>query len=189
MQKTQREGKKESLWKKIPSSKGYVSIIDANFFQRILAFFVDMLIYKAIVFVILVILMYQMVINPDELFSLAFYRTNIYEYPENFMNLRDLIIHVFLSGLFIGYFTVFESKHAWGRTPGKYLLGLKVIDEKGNKLSLRDSFFRNSTKYFLRIPFIGLLFGVIELALIFFYFRRTGDLIVQSRVASGLHKT
>lgn len=187
MNPTDQDNNNKSVWKKIPSSKGYVSIIDANFFQRLLAFFIDMLIYKAIAFVILVFLMYQMVIEPEELFSLAFYRTNLYEYPENFMTIRDLTVHVLLSGLFIGYFTAFESKNIWGRTPGKYILGLRVIDEKGCKLSLKDSFLRNSTKYFLRIPLLGLALGLLELGLIFFYFRRTGDILVQSRVASGVY--
>lgn len=187
MNPTDQDNNNKSVWKKIPSSKGYVSIIDANFFQRLLAFFIDMLIYKAIAFVILVFLMYQMVIEPEELFSLAFYRTNLYEYPENFMTIRDFTVHVLLSGLFIGYFTAFESKNIWGRTPGKYILGLRVIDEKGCKLSLKDSFLRNSTKYFLRIPLLGLALGLLELGLIFFYFRRTGDILVQSRVASGVY--
>ncbi len=180
------EGK--SIWSSLPDSRDSVSIIDAHPFTRAVAFFIDVTIYKLLVILFLIVLLQQSIISPAEFSELAFVRTNIYEYPALFQNAKDLWIHITLSAFFISYFTVFESKNIWGASPGKRLLKIKVIDEEGDHLSLKKSFLRNVTKYLLRIPIVGVVFGFLELGLIFFFFRRSGDFIVNSRVASGFHK-
>jgi len=172
------------------SKEGFesVSTIDAHPFTRAIAFLIDFLFYKLIVILILLVSLRFSIITPNGFSELAFIRTNIYEYPEIFRSLNDLWIHITFSFFFLLYFSVFESDRVWGASPGKRLLKLQVVDEKGDRLSFKDSFLRNSTKYILRLPIIGIIFGFIEIILIVFYSRRTGDLIVNSRVASGMHK-
>lgn len=174
--------------KKSTKDIGNVSIIDAYPVTRAIAFLIDFLFYKLIVILILLVFLRFSIITPDGFSELAFIRTNIYEYPEIFRSLKDLWIHISFSLLFLLYFSVLESDRVWGTSPGKRLLKLQVVDEKGYRLSFKDSFLRNSTKYILRLPIIGIIFGFIEIILIVFYSRRSGDLIVNSRVASGMHK-
>lgn len=52
--------------------------------------------------------------------------------------------------------------HYFGGTVGKLLTGLKVIDENGNKLTLKRSFFRHTVGY----QFSAILFGLGFLAII-----------------------
>ncbi len=62
-----------------------------------------------------------------------------------------------------GYFTVFEGLRE-GQTPGKRLLGIRVIQETGHAITLRESAIRNLVRFadFLPPPY---LIGALTVAL------------------------
>ncbi|MGM0405156.1 MAG: RDD family protein [Thermoplasmatota archaeon] len=185
------EEKKERFWSSLPENEGGVSIIEAGFFFRIFAFFVDLTIIKVSTLLILGQLAAMGVISQSLVFEVFIYRTNIYEdisLVTLLTSTENLLIHIYFSIYMISYFTILESKRVWGTTVGKRLFKLHVLDSKGEKLNLKDSFIRNSTKYLLRIPIIGIPFGVMELILIMFYSKRTGDMLVDTFVAKDIHR-
>ncbi len=185
------EEKKERFWSSLPENEEDVSIIEAGFFFRIFAFFVDLTIIKISTLLILGQLAAMGVISQGLVFEVFVYRTNIYEdlsLVALFTSSEYLLIHICFSLYMISYFAILESKRVWGTTVGKRLFKLHVLDSKGEKLSLKDSFIRNSTKYLFRIPLIGIPFGFLELILVMFYSRRTGDILVNSFVARDVHR-
>ena len=82
-------------------------------------------------------------------------------------------ISPYLKVLFFLYEVFFISSF-YQSTPGKMLLGIKVVDENGNPLSFNSSFLRASFKdlYFILAivfhPFFGKLDNSIEMVFIFF---------------------
>jgi len=166
--------------------KENVSVVEAGMIKRLLAFTIDFVIFSGLSFIILTLLGLLNVIPPmyaQEIFAI---RTNIYEAPEYFKTFKDVLIHVIISFFFISYFAIPESDLIWGQSLGKKILDISVVDHHGDELSLVKSYIRNSTKYFLRVPFIGIPFGLFELALIFITSKRTGDALAGTIVASSI---
>ncbi len=169
-------------------SRENVSVIEAGILKRLAAFTIDFIIFSTLSYLVLMALGIFGVLPPEFAYSIYYYRTNIYELPEYFNTFKDLIIHIIISILFISYFAIPESKNIWGQSIGKKILRIEVVDYDGDKLSLIDSFKRNSTKYFLRLPYIGLAFGFFELVLIFSFSKRTGDFLADTVVVSDIKK-
>ncbi len=176
-----------SPWGRVKESDKDVSFNDAHPITRLFAFLIDFVIFKVLAFVIFFLLVRFSIFQPALLAEVS-WRTNVYEYRYYFQNLSDLYLHIALSSLFIGYFTVLESRWVLGASIGKKLLGLKVVDSYGENISLKKSFIRNSTKEILRIPIIGFVLGFIELGLIIFFFVRSGDILAHTHVAGTTYK-
>lgn len=84
---------------------------------------------------------------------------------------------IFLVGLFAaqwGYFTLFEAI-ANGQTPGKRLLGLRVLEAGGEPITFADAVLRNLLRAADILPF-GYAAGVVTM-LLDAKFRRLGDLV------------
>jgi len=139
-----------------------VSIIHANPLQRVIAFAIDFTIFQFSVLLILVLLGNVGLISRMLIFEIYNFRTNIYEPLALFNSTEDILIHIVIRIYFLAYFIIPESRYVWGKTIGKRILGIKVMDSKGHKISLKSSFLRNSTKYLLRVPIFGFGFGMIE---------------------------
>ncbi len=60
--------------------------------------------------------------------------------------LTNLIIGLIAIGVIFSYTVIFEGR--WGRTPGKYLLGLKVIKADGTPIGYKEALLRNIPKFF-----------------------------------------
>ncbi|GEM_PF-2420999 len=101
---------------------------------------------------------------------------------------QDLTIHLIYSTVFLTYFIVLESGNGWGKTIGKMIFKMEVRDRRGDRISLKKSFLRNITKYLLRLPLIGVVFGLIESVLLIMYSTRTGDLLADTKVVSTAKK-
>lgn len=176
-----------SDWVKMPDASKNVSIEDASFFGRLIAFFIDYTLFKFLSLGPIIVLVIFGIFEPDILMEVFFLRTNIYDRPMYFTTLRNIVIHIILSVVFLGYFVVLESGLFGGKTLGKKILGYEVVNDRGKKLSFKESFLRNSTKYILRVPYIGIPFGMFEIILIAFYSKRTGDIIAKTSVAKEIH--
>ncbi|MEF8874378.1 MAG: RDD family protein [Candidatus Thermoplasmatota archaeon] len=172
----------------IQDSSENVSIIQANPLQRVIAFAIDFTIFQFSVLLILILLGNIGLLSRIAIFEIYNLRTNIYEPLALFTSIEDILIHIAISGYFLAYFIIPESKYMWGWTIGKRILGIKVVDSNADKISLKASFLRNSTKYFLRVPVIGFPFGLVELILIFLYSTRTGDMLTDASVVSASYK-
>ncbi|MFW6142404.1 MAG: RDD family protein [Candidatus Saliniplasma sp.] len=185
------EEKKVRFWSIMPEKDKDVSIIDAGLISRGFAFFIDLTIIKVSTLLILGQLAAMGWISPDAVFEIFVYRTNIYEdisLIALFTSTEALLVHILFSLYLISYFVILESKYVWGTTLGKRLLKLSVVNSQAEKLTLRESLLRNSTKYLLRVPMIGIPFGLLELILVMFYSKRTGDILVNTFVARDVHK-
>lgn len=165
-----------------------VSVTVGSVVFRALAFIVDTVIFAFSILLILIILSWLQVVPLQETFFIFQTRAHIYEELGYFTSMQDLWIHVVISFYFLAYFTVLESKVGFGKTLGKKIFGLEVVGKDGDPPSLKNSFLRNSTKYLLRIPVIGIPFGLLEIFLLFFYSTRTGDMLADTKVSSGVHK-
>lgn len=73
--------------------------------------------------------------------------------------LVNLAIGLIILGVFLCYTVVFEGR--WGRTPRKYLLGLKVIKVDGTPIGYKEALLRNIPKYFGNFIIIDALIMVI----------------------------
>jgi len=99
-------------------------------------------------------------------------------------NLQDVVIHLSYSALFLAYFIALESGKIGGQTIGKKIFGIKVVDRNRSNISLKESVFRNSTKYLLRVPILNFIIGFLEVILLFFYSTRSGDMLADTKVIS-----
>ncbi|MEF8833156.1 MAG: RDD family protein [Candidatus Thermoplasmatota archaeon] len=165
-----------------------VSIVTGSVFFRVLAFAIDTVIFKLFVLLSLIILSLLEVVPLQETFYILQVRANLYEELSYFTSVQDLWIHIVISLFFLAYFTILESRVGLGKTFGKMICRLEVVGKDGDAPSLKDSFLRNSTKYLLRMPVIGIPFGLFEIILLFIYSTRTGDMLADTVVASGVHK-
>lgn len=60
--------------------------------------------------------------------------------------LVNLFIAIAIFGVFFCYFVVLEGRY--GRTAGKYVMGLKVLRSNGTKIGFREAILRNLPKFF-----------------------------------------
>ena len=115
----------------------------AGFWIRVLAFFIDMILYSIICGVLSVL-----IIEPLKLVNL---------FTSQVIDLIALLGALFIFWI---YFAVFESSK-WQATPGKKLLGLKVTDLDGERIGFGRAIARN----LLKIPsFVIFYIGVIMVA-------------------------
>jgi uncharacterized RDD family membrane protein YckC len=73
--------------------------------------------------------------------------------------LMNLGIGLIALGVLISYFAVLEGR--FGRTPGKYLLGLKAIKIDGTPIDYKDALIRNIPKFFGNFIIIDALIMVV----------------------------
>lgn len=73
--------------------------------------------------------------------------------------LVNLAIGLIVLGVFLCYTVIFEGR--WGRTPGKYIMGLKVIKADGTPIGYKEALLRNIPKYFGNFIIIDALIMVI----------------------------
>ncbi len=82
-------------------------------------------------------------------------------------------------GILLGYFPVFEI-YLQGRTPGKRMMGLRVIDADGRRLSAGSVIIRNMARLVDFLPELMFLGGMV--ALVDRWHRRIGDFAAQTVV-------
>lgn len=62
----------------------------------------------------------------------------------------------------VGWYVVSEA--VWGQTPGKRLVGIRVVDTNGNDISAGDAVMRNITKLLGGSSLLFILVGVVLIA-------------------------
>ncbi|MCJ8006437.1 RDD family protein [Lederbergia wuyishanensis] len=130
--------------------------------SRTSAFIIDQLILMAFNIAILIIFLIISFGQPDFLV---------------FLDLHSYLIAIIIIGLFFinwGYFFAFEY-FSGGRTPGKRMMGIRVIQENGHSITLLSSFIRNLLRIIDSLP-SGYFLGIL---MIFFHskHKRIGDLV------------
>ncbi|MFW5946083.1 MAG: RDD family protein [Candidatus Natronoplasma sp.] len=168
--------------------------VRANSFFRIIAYIIDAIIIRYVFQGIVILLGSRGLISETWIETIDFYLAEGLApfrgggwFLEQFFfitSLQDVVVHILYSALFLGYFIVLESDQIGGQTIGKKIFGLKVIDRSGSGISFKVSSLRNSTKYLLRVPMLGIILGFIELVLLAFYSTRTGDMLADTEVIS-----
>jgi len=68
------------------------------------------------------------------------------------------LVSIVEASLTLTYFTAFEA--AWGRTPGKMLVGLRVARVGGERASLFDCFLRNLLRFLWVTPFFPIFLAI-----------------------------
>ncbi len=85
------------------------------------------------------------------------------------------------------YFTYFESKDGGGgATFGKRIIGIKVVDKDGRKVSGSDSFKRNIARLLWALPCIGFIILLLDVYLIHDSEQRIGDRIADTYVVEDV---
>jgi len=170
-----------------------ITLLHANTFLRILAFFIDISIIR------FSFQGFAIILGNLGLFSESFVESisrNLLEgiapfrgwYP--FFNIiesfTDLKFHILISVYLLAYFIFLE--HYWGKTIGKKITRMKVVSKRGENISLKNSFLRNITRYIWRLPIIGILLGFAEILMLFLYDGRVGDMLGNTNVVSKVQK-
>ena len=117
--------------------------------QRIIAAFVDGIIFSLLFYAIIKLVLWGFGKNLDEL--LDFGQPNLFKV--GYKQISTLC--------FIFYGTIFESSKYQG-TPGKGVAEIKVVDKNNKRLSFKDAFMRNAFK-----PISTLLFFIGHFWMIF----------------------
>lgn len=142
------------------------NFLDAGFFRRSFAFLIDHLI-------LLCFLVFLFDISVKDISALIYFAINM-------TNLKFGILIIIIILFFEIYFAIFEW--LWnGMTPGKWLLGLKVVMDNGEKLGLLPSVIRNLLRCTYLFPLIFLFPDVICL-IISQNNKRIGDYLAGTRV-------
>lgn len=132
--------------------------------SRTAAFIIDQLILTMINIIILIILFIIVVGAPNTAFYLA-------------TEVESITIAITIIALFLlnwGYFFAYEY-FSGGRTIGKKIIGIRVIQENGHSITLLSSFIRNLLRIIDMLPanyFLGII-------MVFFHskHKRVGDLV------------
>jgi uncharacterized RDD family membrane protein YckC len=136
--------------------------------RRGLAWLIDALLRVAALMVLSLALMIGFAFSPDDLGGVS---TGMWL--------------VFLFVLDWGYFVFFEMITS-GRSPGKMLLGLRVVSETGHPLQITDSVLRNLLRAADFLPTALQAFGIYALGVMVMgrdrRFRRLGDLVAGTMV-------
>ncbi|MEN8906339.1 MAG: RDD family protein [Clostridiales bacterium] len=74
-------------------------------------------------------------------------------------SLYNSILFIIILIVMFGYFVFFDIV-LLGRSPGKFVLGLKVIKENGNPINILDSFLRNIIRAAYLLPILYLVDGI-----------------------------
>ncbi|MGG3467047.1 RDD family protein [Neobacillus pocheonensis] len=130
--------------------------------SRAAAFLIDQLLLWAVNVILVIVLI--IILNNETFFPIFF--------AENTIPIAITIIAIFI--LNWGYFFAFEF-FSGGKTIGKKLLGIRVIQENGHSITLLSSFIRNLMRIIDSLPTAYLL-GII---MVFFHpkHKRLGDLV------------
>lgn len=125
--------------------------------SRAAAFFLDS-IFKALVMIVL---------------GIALGKAGMYNGPASYFSFS------FLGLVYASYHFLFEAAMG-GKTPGKHLVGIRVIKTDGSRITVIDSLLRNVMRFVDSLPF-GYAFGA---SIMFFekYNRRLGDLVSETLV-------
>ncbi len=123
--------------------------------NRAIAYLIDILPILCLVFAV-----FYFLLGFDDTLSLYFDNKNTPTYRLEYLKIRNWIRDIsFL--VWVVYCTFMESSDKQG-TFGKSLMGIKVVNDKGEKMTLHQSFIRNISKilsYFaLSLGFIWILF-------------------------------
>ena len=118
----------------------------ASLSRRYAAFLVDILVLSALFFPI------TRVVKGTWLMSAADHRWS------SGLFIFDPLCLAFLIGMFL-YFVLLEA--AWGATPGKRVLGMRVIREGGLPVGLRAALIRNVLRIVDGLPTLGILGAVL----------------------------
>lgn len=117
--------------------------------SRAAAFIID----QMIIFILHIILLFALLFSV-ELFDIFDY---VYLYLSNYFLLAIFIILIFI--IQFGYFIILEFKTG-GRTIGKRLVGIRVVQDNGHSITFLSSFIRNTVRLIDALPvgyFIGLV--------------------------------
>lgn len=142
--------------------------------SRTAAFIIDQLILTLVNIAILIVVLILLVGTPS---SALFFATEMES-----MTLAITIIALFLINW--GYYFAYEY-FSGGKTIGKKIIGIRVIQENGHSITLLSSFIRNFLRIIDMLPanyFIGIL-------MVFFHskHKRVGDLVAGTIVVHERH--
>jgi uncharacterized RDD family membrane protein YckC len=127
---------------------------NAGFWRRVSAYLVDI-----IPIVFLTGAIFYFCYGFDDILRSRFTRPNDLQARVEFIHMRNIIRNISLL-IWILYCALLEGT-AYQATFGKLLVGLKVVDENGNRISWKRSFGRNLFKF---INYIALGLGFIWVA-------------------------
>jgi uncharacterized RDD family membrane protein YckC len=119
----------------------------AGFWSRLAAFIIDSAILCVIVFIIMSPILAFMVLTGmpvDEAANEAWFYSLSPAVKVLFIVTVFTVMPAFLI-VILGYYFVLEGH--FGRTPGKYVMGLRVLKTDGTKIGYKESILRNLSKY------------------------------------------
>jgi uncharacterized RDD family membrane protein YckC len=122
----------------------------AGFWWRSAAYIIDGIILAIIIFILA---------SPFILISMWAQYIDQTSWIVGLVILVNLAIGLIALGVIFCYTVVFEGR--WGRTPGKYILGLKVIKVDGTPIGYKEALLRNIPKFFGNFIIIDALIMVI----------------------------
>jgi uncharacterized RDD family membrane protein YckC len=122
----------------------------AGFWWRSAAYIIDGAILGIIIFILA---------SPFILVSMWSETINQTSWIIGFIILVNLAIGLIALGIIFCYTVIFEGR--WGRTPGKYILGLKVLKVDGMPIGYKEALLRNIPKFFGNFIIIDALIMVI----------------------------
>ncbi len=119
----------------------------AGFWPRLAAFIVDSVLLCALVFILMVPFMAFMLLTGmpmEDTANEAWFYALSPAMKLLFLGTVFTVLPAFLVVIF-GYYFVIEGR--FGRTPGKALLGLRVLKTDGTKIGYKEAILRNLSKY------------------------------------------
>lgn len=119
----------------------------AGFWSRLAAFIIDTVILCVLVFLIMAPILAFIVLTgmpTDEAANEAWFYALSPALKALFIATVFTVMPAFVI-VILGYYFVIEGH--FGRTPGKYLLGLRVLKADGTKIGYKEAILRNLSKY------------------------------------------
>ncbi len=182
------QDKKKELIESLRRESEPVSITDANFFTRLLAFFLDFTFIQLGLFAVSLIALLTGFIDMSMFYELILLHTHLDVYLQ-FTYHYSLFIEIMMTAILVLYFAVLESQSVWGTTPGKKIVGIRVVDDSGSKISFKTSLLRNVSRILWRLPVIVTIVGFLNIVLLCIVGeRRLGDYLAGTRVARAVRR-
>ncbi len=129
------------------------SRIQGHWVSRIVAYVIDIVIVNVIWFLIAVVLLLPFGIAVGLLFPFSSF---------GFVGLVSslaLLLQGFVALVYLAYFTIAEA--AFQKTPGKAILGLKVVSTDGTPFDIQKALIRNVSKVYWLLLLLDLLVGLL----------------------------
>lgn len=126
------------------------SLKRAGFWWRTASYIVDMIL-AGIVIIILS--------SPFIVLDILFRSYDSHVWVGAVIALMNMAIGLIGLGVLLCYFVIFEGRY--GKSPGKYLLGMKVVRVNGTPIDYKDALLRNIPKFFGNFIIIDALIMVI----------------------------